>query len=337
MLGNGIGSLNFYTQDQNGKQLVKSISGNQGNTWNPGEVGLHSRNDFYVIIEAEHGTSFTGDISLDDVSIKDGNCVGLCTSVPATARVSCGPSTVTASSCVLTYGCCYDDTLKDQGMPSCFQHPGTCSAVPVVARTQCGYDGISSYYCGRRGCCYDASANGPKCYNPLSKPTDFPTTLAPPTTPAPSIYDCDFETGFCKKKFANLGKDDLNWQKHKGETGSWGTGPKADHTLGNEKGTYLYVETSYAKENDTANLRSPKISFASATNNIVCVRFWYHMFGQHVGAFNIYQSQTTNFVGKPVWQRKGSLVDEWVYGHVAVPRDPRNPAFYVSLAHLVFI
>lgn len=215
MLGYGIGSLNIYTQDQNGRQLVKTISGNQGSTWNAGEVGLHSRNDFYVIIEAEHGTSYTGDISLDDINVKDGNCVGLCSSVPATARVSCGPSSVTASTCVLNYGCCFDDTMKDQGLPSCFQHPGTCAAVPVVARTKCGYDGISSYYCGRRGCCYDASANGPKCYNPLSKPTDFPTTLAPPTTPAPSKYDCDFENGYCQ--FKNIrGKDQLNWRKHKG-------------------------------------------------------------------------------------------------------------------------
>lgn len=114
----------------------------------------------------------------------------------------------------------------------------------------------------------------------------------------------------------------------KGETGSWGTGPKADHTLGNEQGSYLYVETSYAKQNDTANLQSPLINFAGSAPSTVCVRFWYHMFGQHVGAFNIYQSTKRNVLGKLVWQRKGSLVDQWVYGHVSVQRDP---AFYVSL------
>ena len=113
----------------------------------------------------------------------------------------------------------------------------------------------------------------------------------------------------------------------KGETGSWGTGPKADHTLGNEQGSYLYVETSYAKENDTANLQSPLISFSGSQPSTVCVRFWYHMFGQHVGAFNIYQSTKAGVAGKLVWQRKGSLVDEWVYGHVSVQR---SPSFYVS-------
>ena len=214
-------------------------------------------------------------------------------------------------------------------MPSCFQHPGTCAAVPMIARTQCGYAGISSYYCGRRGCCYDASSNGAKCYNPLSKPTDFPTTLAPPTTPAPSIHDCDFEKDYCE--FKNLIKDKLDWKKHKGETGSYGTGPKTDHTQGNEQGSYLYVETSYAKENDTANLISPRINFVSGNSNTTCVRFWYHMFGQHVGAFNIYQTQSTASLGKLVWQRKGSLVDEWVYGHVSVPR---RPAFNVSALKL---
>uniref|UniRef100_A0A7M5U4P5 Uncharacterized protein n=1 Tax=Clytia hemisphaerica TaxID=252671 RepID=A0A7M5U4P5_9CNID len=263
------------------------------------------------------------DISLDDINVKEGNCVGLCSSVPATARVSCGPSTVTASTCVINYGCCYDDTMKDQGLPSCFQHPGTCAAVPVVARTQCGYVGISSYYCGKRGCCYDASANGPKCYNPLSKPTDFPTTMAPPTTPKPSIYDCNFEKNFCS--FTNMAGDNLNWQRHKGETGSWGTGPKVDHTQGNEQGYYAYVETSFSKQNATANLRSPRIAFTSGGDS-VCVRFWYHMFGQHVGAFNLYQTQSSTKLGKMVWQRKGALVDDWVYGHVTVPR---SPAFYM--------
>ena len=228
MYGSGIGNLNFYMQDKNGRQLIKMISGNQGNQWNAGEIGLHSRNDFSLIIEAEHGTSYNGDISLDDINIKDGNCVGLCSSVPATARVTCGPSSVTASACVLTYGCCYDDTMKNQGLPSCFQHPGTCAAVPQVARSKCGYDGISSYWCGRRGCCYDASSPGFKCYNPLSKPTDFPTTLAPPTTPKPSIYDCNFDSNYCQ--FGNMGGDQFNWKRQKGETGSWGTGPKSDHT-----------------------------------------------------------------------------------------------------------
>lgn len=325
MYGTGIGNLNFYMQDQNGKKLIKVISGNQGNQWNAGEIGLHSRNNFSLIIEAEHGTSYTGDISLDDINIKEGNCVGLCTSVPATARVTCGPSSVTASACVLTYGCCYDDTMKNQGLPSCFQHPGTCAAVPAVARSKCGYNGISSYWCGKRGCCYDASSPGFKCYNPLSKPTDFPTTLAPPTTPKPSIYDCNFDKGYCK--FGNMGGDQFNWKRQKGETGSWGTGPKSDHTRGDDKGYYMYIETSFNQENHTANLRSPRINFASGGNS-VCVRFWYHMFGQHVGSLNIYQTQNARYLGKPVWTRKGALVDEWTYGHVSVPR---SPSFYVRI------
>lgn len=318
MNGYGIGNLNFYMQDANGRKLIKTISGNQGDKWNAGEIGLHSRDNFSVIIEAEHGKSYTGDISLDDIDIKDGNCVGLCSSVPATARVSCGPSSVTASSCVLTYGCCYDDSTKDSPLPACFYHPGTCAAVPIIARTKCGYTGISSYYCRQRGCCYDSSANGFKCYNPLSKPTDFPTTLAPPTTPAPSIYDCSFDNGQCS--FRNTGTgDQFNWKRQAGSTGSWGTGPKTDHTKGDDKGYYMYIETSFVKENSTANLYSPKIDFKTGGNR-VCVRFWYHMFGKHVGEFNIYQTQQMNKLGKPVWTRKGAIVDEWIYGHLSVPR-----------------
>ena len=43
--------------------------------------------------------------------------------------------------------------------------------------------------------------------------------------------DCNFEVNICKWTFDSTGK--FNWTRHKGSTGTRGTGPKFDHTLGN--------------------------------------------------------------------------------------------------------
>lgn len=69
------------------------------------------------------------------------------------------------------------------------------------------------------------------CYNSPIKTTDFPSTLAPTTTPAPSKYDCSFEHGWCG--FGNLPKDNSHWMMHQGDgrIGIW-----HDHTLDNHRG-----------------------------------------------------------------------------------------------------
>ena len=190
-----------------------------------------------MVIEAVHGSSYAGDIALDDLEILSGNCVGTCSSVKPAARVACGPGSVTAATCTISYGCCYDDSILN--VPKCFQHPSTCEAVPVTLRTQCGFTSISKLECGKLGCCYDSSTtSGVQCYFSLNNPTDFPPTVPPTTEQPPSIYDCTFEAGFCQ--FSNVnGTDSFDWSRHRGETGSWGTGPTTDHTLGNDKGVFL--------------------------------------------------------------------------------------------------
>jgi hypothetical protein len=54
------------------------------------------------------------------------------------------------------------------------------------------------------------------------------TTRAPTSTPVPSVYDCNFETGFCNWK--NDVTKPLNWTRIRGSTSSIDTGPPFDHT-----------------------------------------------------------------------------------------------------------
>ncbi|KAJ7380815.1 hypothetical protein OS493_007199, partial [Desmophyllum pertusum] len=145
------------------------------------------------------------------------------------------------------------------------------------------------------------------------------TTAAPPVSTTSSVSpttignqgnDCNFESGICKWTFDS--QVHFNWTRHKGSTGSGGTGPKYDHTLGSTgKGWYMFIEASYPrKPNDTAGLVSPTIQ---KSGPYACVLFWYHMFGPHIGALNVYMKdggQTKTLM----YQKVGSQGDEWKEG-----------------------
>lgn len=206
--------------------LLQTVSMDTHRQWYESEVGLYSRTEFQIIIQA---ISCQGGIAIDDIVINEGNCVGTCTSLPVTARVTCGPLHVTPQSCRRDYGCCYND----QGSPACFYHPSSCKSIPVHSRVQCGPDKISSSSCLRLGCCFTFDTL-PNCYNSPVAPTEFPSTVAPTTTPAPSQFDCTFEHGMCnytvRKNYM------LYWQLRNSFIG--------DHTLGSRKGKITFMMKS---------------------------------------------------------------------------------------------
>lgn len=214
---------------------MRTFKGNQGNIWKPGEVTLVSKKPFRVLIEGVRGRSYTGDISLDDMFFQDGNCVGTCSSVLPTARINCGYLGISAADCILKKGCCYD--TSNPNVPSCYYHPATCDSIPVVARHDCvpGTKITSQYYCKQKGCCFDNSRpNAIKCFKHPRQPTPFPTTPPPTLPPKPAPGDCDFETDLCK--WFNHADNHVKWQRQRGGTPSYKTGPKVDHTLGTDQG-----------------------------------------------------------------------------------------------------
>ena len=140
-----LNNTNFFLR------LVWNLNGNQGNIWKQGEVTLSSKKAFRVQIEGVRGTSYTGDVSLDDLYFQDGNCVGVCSSVVPTARVNCGYFGISAAECITKRGCCYDTSILH--VSYCFFHPATCQSVPVAARTACdpSISITSRYYCKQKG------------------------------------------------------------------------------------------------------------------------------------------------------------------------------------------
>lgn len=66
--------------------------------------------------------------------------------------------------------------------------------------------------------------------NPSTTATPTATTkFTLPPTIAPSLYNCDFENGFCNYTQEHI-TDVFNWTRHQGGTYSGGTGPTMDHT-----------------------------------------------------------------------------------------------------------
>ena len=88
---------------------------------------------------------------------------------------------------------------------------------------------------------------------------------------------CSFEepTGLC-----NWFQDDdeeLDWEYAQGETASYNTGPKRDHTLGLPSGHFIHLEASYpSKEGDRARVLSPILNSTGSCE----FRFHYHMYGE---------------------------------------------------------
>ena len=99
----------------------------------------------------------------------------------------------------------------------------------------------------------------------------------------------------------------------------------------------MYIETSLRTRNDTANLESPLVNFATSGNpqGTVCVRFWYHMYGAHVDALNVFIKTGSALPSKPVWTKKGTQGDKWRLAQIAVKRTPAFKVGFLYFFHLL--
>ncbi|MCH2045475.1 MAG: fibronectin type III domain-containing protein [Saprospiraceae bacterium] len=80
--------------------------------------------------------------------------------------------------------------------------------------------------------------------------------------------------------------DMIDWSCDVGTTGSGGTGPTNDHTLGTPGGHYMYIEaTNPCNPNNEAILYTPQFSFDNEP--APALSFWYHMFGGNMGDLSV--------------------------------------------------
>ncbi|CAF0847412.1 unnamed protein product, partial [Rotaria sordida] len=120
---------------------------------------------------------------------------------------------------------------------------------------------------------------------------------------------CSFEepTDICG--WSHDEDNNLDWELGQGDTFSFGTGPKRDHTLGLPSGHYIYLEASYpAVKGDQARIASPVMN---STGSSCRFRFYWHMYGEDIGALNVYTRTTYGGQMNKIWSKDYHVGDYW--------------------------
>ena len=125
-----------------------------------------------------------------------------------------------------------------------------------------------------------------------------PTLL--PTTAAPSLLVCDFDTSLCG--FNNTG--DYEWTRISGNTPSSNTGPSGDATSGS--GSYVYVEATWPNSPNKGPFALTSPSFLACVGS---VQFSYHMFGFSMGVLKL--EEMTNGIWTMIWSKTGDQGNSW--------------------------
>jgi hypothetical protein len=82
----------------------------------------------------------------------------------------------------------------------------------------------------------------------------------------------------------------FRWFAQSGPTSTGATGPLTDHTLGNNSGRYLYVESSSGGAGSNAELTSPCLDLSALSNPML--EFWYHAYGADIDQMQIFYQNT---------------------------------------------
>ncbi|ELU04061.1 hypothetical protein CAPTEDRAFT_206663 [Capitella teleta] len=111
---------------------------------------------------------------------------------------------------------------------------------------------------------------------------------------------------------------EIDWIVWREATPSALTGPPSDHTCGNERGSYVYVEATAKDRGQRARLLSQRM-FGQGEQ---CLQFWYHMYGHHVGTLNVYTMVNGEAdEDTPKWRAYGNQGNVWSTARLRVPAE----------------
>ncbi|KAM9488336.1 neuropilin-1a isoform 2-T2 [Clarias gariepinus] len=153
------------------------------------------------------------------------------------------------------------------------------------------------------------------------------STTAPETTtemssvPAFMWFACDFgwanNPSFCG--WTSEGGS-YTWQIQSSGTPTLNTGPNMDHTGGS--GNFIYTLATGTQKKEVAQLVSPAIS---GQDSDLCLSFWYHMFGSHIGTLHIKQRHESGRETADVllWTVSGHQGNRWREARVLIPHSSK--------------
>ncbi len=195
---------------------------------------------------------------------------------------------------------------------------GTLITLPCPAAqpyTISGLDDLTTFDVYLREACANGGFSANSCA--LTATTDCaspPVTLsesfdAQPTCPTTCGVDCTVAgTWF------NASDDDFDWIIDREGTGSSGTGPTDDVSLG---GNYLYTEASGSacRDGKQAVLQSQCLSI-EAEGSTCHFSFYAHLYGIHIGELQLQISTDGGTNWASLWSRSGDQGDQWVQYYV---------------------
>lgn len=87
-------------------------------------------------------------------------------------------------------------------------------------------------------------------------------------------------------------------------------------------GNFIYTLATGAQETEVARLVSPVVTVGQSD---LCVSFWYHMFGSHIGTLHIKQRKETvdGMADILLWTISGHQGNRWREGRVLVPHSSK--------------
>uniref|UniRef100_A0A8C9S2M1 Neuropilin n=1 Tax=Scleropages formosus TaxID=113540 RepID=A0A8C9S2M1_SCLFO len=103
-------------------------------------------------------------------------------------------------------------------------------------------------------------------------------------------------------------------------------------TLTGGSGNFIYTLATSSQESKAARLVSPVVT---ALDVDLCISFWYHMFGSHIGSLHVRQRKETAEGAADVllWTVSGHQGSRWREGRVLVPRS--NKPYQVVIEAVV--
>ncbi len=111
----------------------------------------------------------------------------------------------------------------------------------------------------------------------------------------------------------------FSWQAFAGSTGSTATGPTVDHTTGTATGKYIYTEASNGLTNDSSALVTPCMNMSAL--NRPAMSYWYHKVGATMGDLIVeYDNNGTwTFLDSILGQTHAAEADPWLQKTVVFP------------------
>ncbi|XP_065183994.1 MAM and LDL-receptor class A domain-containing protein 1-like [Sycon ciliatum] len=272
MYGATIGTLNVYIKLSNGTSLLAwTKKGDQGDTWYQAQFAIgKTSGTFQLVFEGIAGTSFTGDISIDDVSFG----IGCCGASPDYSIY--GQAQLAGLFAVGTRVVRGKDW--QWGSQDSFGQGTVTANLTSGGYLQVRWDNGNSF----------SYRMGALSMYDLYRVIDLTYTL-PPTaaTAAPGCVTYDFEDGTDGFVQSQSGDDDFDWSRGRSGTSSFGTGPSIDHTLGTPAGSYMFIETSFPRViGDRAIMLSP--AFNPPPRAGCSASIWIHMYGVDIDRLEIW-------------------------------------------------